>query len=60
MLFVLDYAEEQSGELETLRCIYPEEEFTEVSENPPCFRIDVQATDSSSREEEVTGTYNLC
>lgn len=46
-----DYSEEQSGELETLRCIYPEEEFTEVSVDPPCFRIQVQASDSSQHQE---------
>ena len=52
----LDYSEEQSGELETLRCIYSEQEFTEISDTPPCFKISVQATDSSD-DKEVTGTY---
>lgn len=53
---LLDYLEEQSGELETLRCIYPEEEFTEISDNPPCFKVSVQAADSSN-DKEATGTY---
>ena len=53
----LDYSEEQSGELETLRCIYSEQEFTEISDAPPCFKISVQATDSSDRDKEVTGAY---
>ena len=50
----LDYSEDQSGELETLRCIYSEQEFTEISDNPPCFKISIQATDSSD-DKEVTG-----
>ena len=54
--YCLDYFEEQSGELETLRCIYPEQEFTEISDNPPCFRVHVQAIDSSD-DQEVTGAY---
>lgn len=43
-----DYAEEQLNELETLRSIYTEEEFTEVSENPPCFQIRVQSSDEDA------------
>ena len=42
-----DYAEEQLNELETLRSIYTEEEFTEVSEDPPCFQICVQSSDEN-------------
>ncbi len=34
-----DYSEEQQGELETLRCIYTEEELIELSDNPPTFQI---------------------
>ncbi len=52
----LDYLEEQEGELETLRCIYSEQELTEVSNTPPCFKISVQATDSSD-DKDVTGTH---
>ena len=56
LYWCVGYIEEQSGELETLRCIYPEQEFTEISADPPCFRIHVQAIDSSN-EQEVTGEY---
>ncbi len=34
-----DYRGEQEGELETLRCIYTDEELTEVSGSPPAFQI---------------------
>lgn len=42
-----DYAEEQTSELEILRSIYTEEEFTEVAESPPCFEIVVQSSDDT-------------
>lgn len=34
-----DYHEEQEGELETLRCIYTDQELTEVSDHPHTFQI---------------------
>lgn len=51
-MFYSDYIEEQTSELETLRCIYSEEELTEVSETPPCFQIQVQSSD-----DKVSCTY---
>ena len=41
-IYYLDYFEEQSGELETLRCIYTEGELIEVSTSPICFQIHVE------------------
>lgn len=47
---MIDYAEEQAGELETLRCIYTGQEFTEVSVKPPCFQIHVEPADSTDED----------
>lgn len=42
-----DYAEDQTSELEILRSIYTEEEFTVISVSPPCFEILVQSADDT-------------
>lgn len=47
--------EEQTGELETLRCIYTDQEFTEVSDSPPCFQIHVEPADIAD-EDDCTGS----
>ena len=50
----LDYVEEQSGELETLLCIYTEGELTEVGTSPICFQIHVEP--ASGDGEDCSGT----
>ena len=49
-----DYAEEQSSELETLRCIYTEQELTEVSTDPTSFQIKITVNEPTDSE-ELTG-----
>lgn len=45
--FSTDYREDQENELETLRCIYTEEELTEITKSPPCFQVSVQSSDDN-------------
>lgn len=54
----IDYEEEQSSELETLRCIYTEQELTELATNPTSFQIKI-AVNEATESDELSGLLSI-